>query len=158
MQRNMHGFTLIELLVALALLALLVSSAAPMMQLTSKRNKEQELKRALWQMRDAIDAYKLAADNDLIKKSAADSGYPPNLQALTVGVENQQHPQKKKLYFLRRIPRDPFATDLNTSNESTWGKRSYSSALDGDSNGEDVYDVYSLSAEIGINQQAYGEW
>lgn len=155
--KRFKGFTLIELLVALVLLALLVSAAAPLMQMTAKRNKEQELKKALWQIRDAIDAYKEAADDGLIKKSADEIGYPVSLQQLVDGVENMQDPKKRKLYFLRRIPRDPFApTDLLA--EETWGKRSYSSSFDSPSEGDDVYDVYSLSRETGINQLPYREW
>lgn len=156
--KKSKGFTLIELLVALVLLALLVTSAAPMMQLSAKRNKEQELKKALWQMRDAIDAYKQAAEDGLIKKSAEDSGYPASLQQLVVGVENIQDPKKKKLVFMRNIPRDPFATDTSIPAEETWGKRSYNSAFDKPETGEDVYDVFSLSKEVGINQQPYSEW
>lgn len=156
--KKITGFTLIELLVALVLLALLVTSAAPLMQLSAKRNKEQELKKSLWQMRDAIDAYKQAADDGLIKKSADQSGYPASLQQLVSGVENIQDPKKRKIFFMRNIPRDPFATDTTASAEETWGKRSYSSAFDKPEEGEDVYDVYSLSHEVGINQQAYSEW
>lgn len=156
--RKITGFTLIELLVALVLLALLVTSAAPLMQLTAKRNKEQELKKSLWQIRDAIDAYKQAADDGLIKKSAEQSGYPASLQQLVSGVENIQAPKKSKIYFMRNIPRDPFTADATVSAEETWGKRSYSSSFDKPEEGEDVYDVYSLSHEIGINQQAYSEW
>lgn len=152
------GFTLIELLVALVLLALLVTSAAPLMQLSAKRNKEQELKKSLWLIRDAIDAYKQAADDGLIKKSVDQSGYPASLQQLVSGVENIQDPKKRKIFFMRNIPRDPFATDATASAEETWGKRSYSSSFDKPEEGEDVYDVYSLSHEIGINQQAYREW
>ncbi|MCX7186560.1 MAG: type II secretion system protein [Methylophilales bacterium] len=156
--RKITGFTLIELLVALVLLALLVTSAAPLMQLSAKRNKEQELKKSLWQIRDAIDAYKQAADDGLIKKSAEQSGYPDSLQQLVSGVESIQDPKKRKIFFMRNIPRDPFATDVTASAEETWGKRSYSSSFDKPEEGEDVYDVYSLSHEIGINQQAYSEW
>lgn len=152
------GFTLIELLVALVLMALLVTSAAPMMQLSAKRNKEQELKKALWQMRDAIDAYKQAADDGLIKKSADQSGYPASLQQLLTGVENMQDPKKRKIFFMRNIPRDPFATDPTIAAEETWAKRSYSSSFEAPMEGEDVYDVYSRSKEIGINQQPYSEW
>lgn len=154
---KMRGFTLIELLVALVLLGLIASTAAPVMQLSVKRNKEQELKKALWQMRDAIDAYKQAVDDGLIKSTIDDSGYPPSLRQLVAGVENIQHPKKKKIFFLRHIPRDPFATDSTLSAEQTWGKRSYQSA-DESSDAVDVYDVYSLSNEIGINQQPYREW
>ena len=159
LQANNHGgFTLIELLVALTLLALLVSAAAPMLQLNAKRHKEQELKRALWQIRDAIDAYKQAVDDGLIKKSPDQSGYPRSLEQLVVGIESENDPNKKKIYFMRSIPRDPFATDNTTLAEDTWGKRSYSSAFEKPEEGEDVYDVYSLSPEMGINEQPYSEW
>lgn len=151
-----HGFTLVELLVALALLALLVSAAAPMVQINAKRQKEQELRKVLWQMRDAIDAYKQAVDDGLIKKNQNENGYPASLRVLVNGVENSQDPDKKKLVFLRRIPRDPFADDAEMSNEDTWLVRAY----DG-SQGElatDVYDISSRSTQVGINQQPYATW
>lgn len=156
--RKITGFTLIELLVALVLLALLLTSATPLMELTAKRNKEQALKKSLWQIRDAIDAYKQAADDGLIEKSTNQSGYPTSLQQLVNGVENIQDPKKKKIFFMRNIPRDPFATDATASAEETWGKRSYISSFDQPEAGEDVYDVYSLSHDVGLNQQAYREW
>lgn len=152
------GFTLIELMVALTLLALIVTAAAPIMQLNTKRIKEQELKRALWQIRDAIDDYKQAADQGMIKKQPEETGYPPNLRILVQGVENKRDPKKGKIYFLRRIPRDPFATDDALSNEETWGKRSYSSSFEEPEPGDDVYDVYSLSTQAGLNQRPYREW
>lgn len=152
------GFTLIELLVALVLLALITSAAAPVMQLSAKRNKEQELKKSLWQIRDAIDAYKQAVDDGLIKKSLGETGYPANLNVLVTGVENRQDPNKKKIVFLRQIPRDPFATDETLTADATWAKRSYVSTFDTPSDGDDVYDVHSLSHQIGINQQPYSEW
>ncbi|MDI1308932.1 MAG: type II secretion system protein [Methylotenera sp.] len=152
------GFTLIELLVALVLLALLITSAAPLMQLSAKRNKEQELKKSLWQIRDAIDAYKQAADDGIIKKSVEQSGYPASLQILVSGVENTQDPKKRKIFFMRNIPRDPFSADSAIAAEDTWGKRSYTSSFDKPEEGDDVYDVYSLSHEAGINQQPYSEW
>lgn len=154
--QRIRGFTLVELLVTLALLALLVTSASPVVQLNTKREKERELKRALWQIRDALDAYKDAVDQGLIKKRADSSGYPPNLRILVTGVENAQDPKKKKLFFLRRIPRDPFASDTMLSNAETWRIRAYDGALD--EMAQDVYDVSSRSAAIGINQQPYSEW
>ncbi|THK41207.1 type II secretion system protein [Methylophaga sp. SB9B] len=157
-QKKHRGFTLIELLVALVLLALIVSSVAPLMQMTVKRNKEQELKRALWQMRDAIDAYKEAVEDGRIEMSDDKSGYPRSLQELVDGVENAQDPDNKKIYFLRRIPRDPFATNDKLSNAETWGLRSYESSFDEGEAGNDVYDVYSLSNAIGINKQPYRDW
>lgn len=156
--KKIAGFTLIELLVSLVLLAMLISAAAPLMQLTAKRNKEQELKKSLWQIRDAIDAYKQASDDGLIKKSTDDSGYPESLQQLVIGVENSQDPKKRKIYFMRNIPRDPFSTDSELSAEETWAQRSYRSSFETPEAGEDVYDVHSRSDEIGINQQPYSEW
>lgn len=150
------GFTLVELLVALALLALLVTAASPVVQLNAKREKERELKRALWEIRDAIDAYKDAVDQGLIKKNADGSGYPPSLNSLVDGVRNIQNPANKKMYFLRRIPRDPFAPDAQQNNAATWQIRAYDGALD--EQAEDVYDVSSRSNDIGINQQPYREW
>lgn len=153
---NHAGFTLIELLVALTLLALLVSAASPMLQMNAKRHKEQELKKSLWQMRDAIDAYKQAVDDGQIKKSLEESGYPSSLQVLVDGVENNLDPKKRKLRFMRNIPRDPFADDENLSAEETWLKQSY----DGKEGAmtADVYDVHSRSYQLGINQQPYREW
>lgn len=156
--KKIAGFTLIELLVSLVLLAMLISAAAPLMQLTAKRTKEQELKKSLWQIRDAIDAYKQAWDDGLIKKSVDDSGYPASLQQLVIGVENMQDPKKRKLYFMRNIPRDPFSTDPQLRAEETWAQRSYRSSFETPEAGEDVYDVHSFSNEIGINQQPYSEW
>lgn len=154
--KRSKGFTLVELLVTLVLLALLVTAASPVVQLNGKREKERELKRALWQIRDAIDAYKDAVDQGLIKKPAESSGYPPNLAILVTGVENAQDTKKKKMFFLRRIPRDPFATDQQLSNADTWRIRAYDGAID--DMAKDVYDVSSRSTAIGINQQPYSEW
>jgi general secretion pathway protein G len=151
-----NGFTLVELLVTLALLALLVTSASPVVQLNSKREKERELKRALWQIRDALDAYKDAVDQGVIKKTADSSGYPSNLRILVTGVENAQDPKKKKVFFLRRIPRDPFASDITLSNAQTWRIRAYDGDID--EMAKDVYDVSSRSGAIGINRQPYSDW
>jgi general secretion pathway protein G len=154
--RRSKGFTLVELLVTLALLALLVTSASPVVQLNSKREKERELKRALWQIRDALDDYKGAVDQGLIKKTADGSGYPPNLRILVTGVENAQDPKKKRMFFLRRIPRDPFAADATLTNAQTWRIRAYDGSVD--EMAQNVYDVASRSGAIGINQQPYSEW
>lgn len=161
---RMRGFTLIELLVTLTILALLASAAAPMMQLAAKRSKEQELRRALWEIRDAIDAYKQAVEDGLIVSSPDRSGYPPNLAVLVKGVVNSKDPKLRKLIFLRQVPRDPFATDETASNEATWRKRSYASSFEEEDSGfaelkdEDVYDVRSKSGSIGLNGRPYSEW
>jgi len=157
-QMKVAGFTLIELLVTLVLLALILTAAAPVMQLTVQRNKEQELKRALWQIRDAIDAYKQASDDGLIKRNLDASGYPPNLKILVAGVENSKDLKKKKIYFLRQIPRDPFTTDPMLSPEATWVKRSYASSFEEPAEGDDVYDVHSASSITGLDGRPYNEW
>ncbi len=153
-----QGFTLIELVVTLAILAMIASAAAPVLQLSIKRSKEQELKRSLWQIRDAIDAYKQATTDGLIKLEPGQSGYPASLKVLVTGVENIKDPKKKRLYFLRRIPRDPFTENPELSNEETWGKRSYASSFEEPQEGSDVYDVFSRSNSIGLDGQAYREW
>lgn len=153
-----RGFTLIELMVTLLILALLASAAVPMTQLAFKRHKEEELRRALMTIRDALDNYKKATEEGRIDKGASDSGYPANLGILVTGVVDVSSPASKKLYFLRRIPRDPFATDPDDSNDTTWGKRSYASEADDPKEGIDVYDIYSRSSDVGTNGIPYREW
>ncbi|ACO79078.1 general secretion pathway protein G [Azotobacter vinelandii CA] len=155
--RRARGFSLLELVVALAILGLLVGMAAPLTETVIRRGKEQELKNALYRIRDAIDAYKEAADAGFIEKSALGSGYPPSLEVLVEGVRDQRNPSGSKLYFLRRIPRDPFAEPGMKAPES-WGLRSYDSSAENPQEGEDVYDVHSLSGGRGLNGIPYREW
>ena len=152
------GFTLIELIITVAIVALLASVALPVSELAVQRTKEQELRRTLRQIREAIDAYKQASDEGRIRKSVGDSGYPKKLEDLADGVDDQKSPKKEKIYFLRRIPRDPFAGDPAASAAATWGKRSYASPPDDPKEGEDVFDVFSLAQGKGINGQPYREW
>lgn len=152
------GFTLIELIITVAIVALLATVAMPLTKVAVQRNKEQELHSALRQIRDGIDAYKKAVDEGHIIKSATDTGYPKTLDSLVDGVEDAKSPSKDKIYFLRRIPRDPFATDPHASATATWGKRSYSSSADDPQEGEDVYDVYSLAPGTALNGSPYREW
>ncbi|HEB29059.1 MAG TPA: general secretion pathway protein GspG, partial [Porticoccus sp.] len=105
-----------------------------------------------------IDDFKQAVEDGRIEQSDELSGYPTSLAQLVEGMEDQLDPDHKKIYFLRRIPRDPFATDTNASNSNTWGKRSYESSFDDKEAGDDVYDIYSLSEAVGLNQQPYREW
>lgn len=156
MQR-IAGFTLIELLVTLAILAVLASVAIPVAETTVQRMREQALRQSLREIRSAIDAYKQAMDDGLIPREIDQSGYPPNLNALTEGVANAKSPVQQKLYFLRRIPRDPFA-DPNLPPEKTWGLRSYASSPDAPEPGKDVFDVYSLNEGSGLNGIPYRQW
>jgi general secretion pathway protein G len=155
---SQRGFTLIELVVTAAILAVLASAALPLVEVSAKRAKEQELQSALRQIREAIDAYKDASDKGRIARSVTDSGYPKRLEALVEGVPDQSLPKRPNIYFLRRLPRDPMNADASATAAATWGKRSYSSPPDDPREGEDVFDVYSLSAEPGLNGVPYRQW
>lgn len=152
------GFTLIELLVVLAILGVLTHLLLPTAQLTYQRHKEDELRRVLREIRHGIDAYKRAGDEGHILKKAGTTGYPPDLNTLVEGVSDQRDPEHHKMYFLRRIPRDPLNHDAHLSNSETWGKRSYASDADNPQEGDDVYDVYSTSADTGLNGVPYKQW
>jgi general secretion pathway protein G len=151
------GFTLIELLVTLALISLFATLAMPLAELTVKRTQETELRASLRQIRDALDSHKQMVDDGRIALRPGDSGYPPTLNTLVEGVIDIKSPDRQRIYFLRRIPRDPFA-EPSLKAESSWGKRSYKSPYDRPRAGDDVYDVYSLSTGVGINGVPYSEW
>jgi len=152
------GFTLIELVITLAILALLASVAVPVSELSVQRSSEQELRRHLWQIREAIDAYKRAYDEGRVARKLNATGYPPTLETLVEGVEDQRHPDKRRIYFLRRLPRDPLYADASAPAAATWGKRSYASPPDDPREGEDVYDVYSRAPGKGLNGLEYAKW
>jgi general secretion pathway protein G len=151
------GFTLIELVVSLAILALIATMAAPMGEVIVQRNKEQDLRKSLRQVREAIDAYKQAYDEGHMIKQVDASGYPPTLQILQDGVDDAKSPTPRKIFFLRRIPADPFA-DPSIPPAETWGMRSYASSAQNPSPGDDVYDIYSKSEGKGLNGVPYKEW
>lgn len=153
------GFTLIELVVTVAIIGLLASVALPMMELTSQRSNEHELRLALRQIRTALDAYKQAVDDRRVSVALLKSGYPPSLKVLVEGVPDESDPDKKnRIYFLRRIPRDPMFNDPTKPDDETWGKRSYASSYDSPEEGEDVFDVYSLAPGVGLNGIIYRNW
>jgi general secretion pathway protein G len=153
-----QGFTLIEVLITAAIVATLASIALPLSELAAQRSKETELRRALQQIRDALDAYKRASDEGRILRATDQSGYPPTLVALVDGVSDAKSPSHAQIYFLRRIPRDPLYADTTTPAERTWGLRSYESPPTDPKPGKDVFDVYSLSARTGLNGIPYKEW
>lgn len=153
-----RGFTLIELVVTLAIIGILAGIAMPSTRLIMQRSKEKDLKANLFEIRTAIDAYKKASDEGRIKKSIDASGYPPTLESLVKGVEDAKSPTPKQIYFLRRLPRDPMCNCPQKRAEDTWGLRSYNSPPENPQSGEDVYDVYSLSRQVGMNGIPYKEW
>lgn len=144
-----HGFTLIELIVATTILTILTGMAIPLVRVTIKRQKEHELREDLWEMRDAIDRYKDAADRGAFQTKVGSENYPPDLETLVNGVDVQG----KKLRFLRRIPIDPM------TNKTEWGLRAMQDDPDSTSwSGDDVFDVYTKSEGTGLDGTHYKDW
>jgi general secretion pathway protein G len=156
--KSSQGFTLIELAVTVAIVGLLAGIAVPTAELVVQRNKEQDLRLALRDIRKGIDAYKQAYEDGRMVKTVGESGYPPSLRALVEGVPDAKSAEKAKIYFLRRIPRDPMSAETGTAPEQTWGLRSYASDPDSPAEGRDVFDVYSKSAGVALNGVPYREW
>jgi general secretion pathway protein G len=154
----MRGFSLVELLVVIAIMSVLASIGLPLAELSHRRAQEEELRRALREIRAALDAYKRLVDAGLIARPAGGSGYPPSLQVLVDGEVNAQTPQASRLYFLRRLPRDPLTSDTITNAADTWGLRSYASPPDEPQPGKDVFDVYSKAAGTGLDGRPYRQW
>jgi len=143
------GFTLIELIVAITILLVLAGAAVPLARLQIQRQREHELRADLWEMRDAIDRYKDAADRGAFQTKVGSDGYPPDLETLVNGVDVAG----KKLRFLRRIPVDPM-----TGNKE-WGLRSTQDDPNTDSwGGQNVFDVFTKSQGTGLDGTKYSEW
>ena len=147
--RRSQGFTLVELIVATAILVVLTTMAIPMARVTIKREKERQLRHSLWEMRDAIDRYKDAADRAAFQIKVGSEGYPPDLDTLVNGVDVGG----KKLKFLRRIPIDPMTGGTD------WGFRAMQDDPTSDSwNGENVFDVYTKSEGTALDGTKYKDW
>jgi general secretion pathway protein G len=153
-----RGFTLIEVVITVAIVGLLATAAFPLAEMASRRAKEQELRLALQDIREAIDKYKTAADEGHIVLEVGQTGYPPTLDMLAEGVEDARSPELARMYFLRRVPRDPFFPDPTEPASATWALRSYASPPDDPQPGDDVYDVYSLSGGTGLAGVRYRDW
>jgi general secretion pathway protein G len=153
------GFTLIEMIVTVAIVGLLASISFPMIELAARRSNERELRDSLRQIRGALDRYKQAVDEGRIVEENKGSGYPPSLDVLVAGVVDAKSPNKsQKIFFLRRIPRDPTAPTSGAEAAATWGLRSYASTADDPQPGLDIFDVYSLTAGSGLNGVPYRNW
>jgi general secretion pathway protein G len=147
--RLMRGFTLIELIVATAILVILTGMALPLARLSIKREKEHELRYDLWQMRDAVDRYKDAADRGAFQTKVDSQNYPPDLDTLVKGVTAGG----KKIRFLRKIPVDPMTGNTD------WGLRSVQDDPASDSwGGQNVFDVYTKSEGTALDGTKYKDW
>ena len=155
--RAQSGFSLIEMVITVAIVGILASAAVPLTETVVRRSKEQELKSALMTLRNAIDAYKEAADGGRIERPVGESGYPRSLDIMVAGVTDRQSPAGAQIYFLRRIPRDPLADPAQPASQS-WGLRSYDSPPDAPRSGKDVFDVYSLAEGNALDGTPYREW
>ncbi|HEV2421050.1 MAG TPA: type II secretion system protein [Candidatus Acidoferrales bacterium] len=144
--------TLIELIVACGILVTVSAMAVPMARVQIKRAKETELRRDLIEMRDAIDRYKDAADQNLIKVEVGTEGYPPDLETLENPVQLAGAPDRR-VRFLRKIPVDPMTGGTD------WGLRSVQDDADADSwGGQDVFDVYTKSTGTALDGTKYSDW
>ena len=144
-----RGFTLVELIVAITVLMILTGMAIPLARVTIKRERERELRHDLWEMRDAIDRYKDAADRNAFQIKVGSEGYPPDLDTLVTGVDVNG----KKLRFLRHIPVDPM------TGNTEWGLRSMQDDPTSDSwDGNNVFDVYTKSTGTGLDGTKYKDW
>ena len=152
------GFSYIEMMVTLLILSVLATIAIPAVENMVQRRKEAELREALREIRTAIDAYKVAADTGKVAKVEGESGYPRKLEDLAAGVEDAKDTKRPKIYFMRRLPRDPFAVNADSPAAQTWGRRSYASPPTAPAAGDDVFDVYSFSTAVGLNGIPHREW
>jgi len=147
--RRRRGFTVVELIVAMTILMILTAAAVPVVRVTVQRNRERDLRRALWEMRDAIDRYKDAADRGAFQVKVDSQGYPPDLETLVKGVDSNG----KKMRFLRRVPEDPM------TGKTEWGLRSMQDDPDSDSwGGQSVFDVYTKSDGTALDGTKYKTW
>jgi general secretion pathway protein G len=148
-QPRRRGFTVVELIVAMTILMILTAAAVPIVRVTIQRNKERELRHALWEMRDGVDRYKDAADRGAFQIKVDSQGYPPDLETLVKGVDSNG----KKMRFLRRIPVDPM------TGKTEWGLHSMQDEPDSDSwGGQNVFDVYTKSEGTALDGSKYKTW
>jgi general secretion pathway protein G len=176
--------TLLELIIACGILLVLSSAALPLARVTIKRQREAELRRDLRELRDSIDRYKTDADKNLIRTEVGSENYPPDLETLVAGVNimlggtsqigisaaalaagsgtaqggglsspTSTTEMPSKVRYLRKIPVDPM------TGKAEWGLRSIQDDPDSHSwGGHNVFDVYSLSTDTGMDGTNYGDW
>jgi general secretion pathway protein G len=144
-----RGFTLLELIIATSIIVILSTMVLPLTRVVIQRERERTLRNDLWEMRDAIDRYKDAADKQLFRTKVDSQNYPPDLETLVKGEDIQG----KKVRFLRKIPTDPM------TGTTEWGLRSMQDDPDSDSwGGQSVFDVYTKSQGTALDGTKYKDW
>jgi len=152
-----RGFTLVEMLAVVTIVGILAAAAQPLAVWVHKRHREAELHKALRAIRGGLDAYWQAAREGHVAVKVGDSGYPPDLDSLVNGVPDAKDPKLKRIYFLRKLPRDPMAAP-DTPAAQTWGLRSYDSPPEAPAAGKDVFDVHSMSNDVALDGTKYRDW
>jgi general secretion pathway protein G len=148
-RKRQSGMTLVELMIAIAIMSILATMVLPISRTVVKREREKELRAALWQMRDAIDRYKDAADRGAFQTKLGSEGYPPDLDTLVKGVDVSG----KTVRFLRHIPMDPM------THSTEWGMRSMQDDPTSESwGGQSVFDVYTKSQGTALDGTKYADW
>ena len=151
-----RGYTFVEMLIVATIIMILASGIMPLAKVTSQRTREAELRRALREMRTAIDKFKDAADTGQIGSldlKAGSEGYPPDLDTLVEGVTAANDATGKKLKFLRRVPTDPL------THGTEWGLRSYQDRPDSTRwGGQNVFDVYTTFEGTALDGTKYKDW
>jgi len=152
-----RGLTLVELVAVSAILIVLASLALPVANTTAKRQKELELRRALREIREALDRFQADVQRfpgirtNLLSVSN-EEGYPEELDWLVEGVDTGQAAEVR-LKYLRRLPLDPI------TGKREWGMRSSRDRPDSlFTDGINIFDVYSKSNKKGLNGVPYAEW
>ena len=179
--------TLIELILTCGILAVLASAALPLMRGTVQRQKEQELRRNLRELRVAIDRYKDDAENHLIRTEVDTMNYPPDLQTLVDGVVVTLPAAVPGATSASAVatasagsaaqaagPGPSTASASSTPNKvrylraipidpmtgkADWRLSSVQDDPDSDSwGGQDVFDVHSQSTGTAIDGTSYNKW
>ena len=160
--QNHHGFTLLEIIIVITILSILTAAAVPMVRNSVKRQREEDLRIALRQLRQAIDQYRDFYDRnpaaiplELQTTETRQSHCPPNLEVLVEGFfpANVVGTSGAKKRFLRRLPEDPI------TGSTDWGMRAYKDEPDATSwGGGDVFDVFSKSDGTALNGTKYKTW
>lgn len=147
------GMSLLELIIACSILLILSSAALPSFRVVVVRQREQQLREELREMRMAIDRYKDLADRNLIRQKAGSEGYPPDLETLVKVTHIGGGGFDRTLRFLRRIPIDPM------TGRAEWGLRSVKDDADSRTwSGDNVFDVYSKSDRTALDGTRYSDW